>query len=150
MTPSVVYRTVGLVALLVATALAAQQLMTLLLAVVVTIIVSLPLTAAADRAERRGLPRAVGAAAGLLGTAVVLAALGFAVIPAFISQVRQFAARMPTILAGVDRYIHGLVGRKTRSLSSQLSEFIQGYLHHPAGLAGPAEHVGLTLLGIAF
>jgi predicted PurR-regulated permease PerM len=141
---------VGFAALLVAIALAAQQLMTLLLAVLVTIIVSLPLTAAADRAERRGLPRALGASAGLLGTAAVLAALGFAVIPSFISQVRQFAQRMPVILAGVDRYTHGLLGRKTKSLSSQLSGFINGYLHHPARLVGPVEHVGLTLLGIAF
>jgi predicted PurR-regulated permease PerM len=54
------------------------------------------------------------------------------------------------ILAGVDRYMHGLVGRKTRSVSSQLSGFIQGYLHHPARLVGPVEHLGLTLLGAAF
>jgi predicted PurR-regulated permease PerM len=150
MRSAVVYRTVGLAAALVVAALVVQQLLSLLLVVVVVIIVSLPLSAAASFAERRGLPRTVGASAALIAAFVVLLGLGFAVLPEFVSQLRQFAQRLPAILAGADRYIHGLAGKTTRSLSSQLSGFIQGYLHHPAQLVGPLEHVGLTLLGIVF
>ncbi len=124
--------------------------MTLLLVIVLVIIVSLPLSAAASFAERRGLPRASGATAALTGAFVVLLGLGFAVLPEFVSQVRQFAQRLPMILAGADRYIHGLAGKKTRSLSAQLSGFVEGYLHHPARLVGPVEHVGLTLAWLVF
>ena len=57
---------------------------------------------------------------------------------------------MPTILAGADRYIHGVAGNKRHSLSAQLTGFVHGYLHHPARLVGPVEQVGLTLVGILF
>jgi predicted PurR-regulated permease PerM len=148
MTPTVVYRTVGLAAALALAALVAQQLLTLVLVVLVVIIVALPLSAAASFAERRGLPRAFGASAALTAAFAVLVGLGFAVLPEFVSQVRQFAQRLPAILSEADRYLHGLTGRSTRSLSSQLSGFIDGYLHHPAQLAGPVEHIGLTLAEI--
>ena len=148
MRPSVAYRTVGLAAALAVAALVGQQLMTLLLVVLVVIIVSLPLCAAASFAERRGSPRALGASAALIAAFAVLLGLGFAVVPAFVSQVRAFAQRLPTILAGTDRYIHGLVGKKTRSLSAQLTGFVDGYLHHPARLVDPVEQAGVTVVGI--
>jgi predicted PurR-regulated permease PerM len=150
MTPGIVYRTVGLAAALAVAALVLEQLLTLVLVVLVVIIVALPLSAAASAAERRGLPRAFGASAALVAAFGVLVALGFAVLPEFVRQVRQFAQRLPTILAEADRYVHGLTGRSTRSLSTQLSGFIDGYLHHPARLAGPAEHIGLTVAEILF
>jgi predicted PurR-regulated permease PerM len=84
----------------------------------------------------------------LIAGVAVLAGLGFAVIPSFISQVKQFAQRFPVILASADRYVHGLSGKKTHSLSAQLNGFVQGYLHHPDRLVGPVEHIGLTVLGI--
>ena len=150
MTPAVAYRTVGLGAALVVAVLVVQQLLTVLLVAVIVIIVSLPLTAAASMAERRGLPRASGASAALIAAFAVLLGLGLAVVPAFVSQVRQFAQRLPTILAGADRYIHGLTGGRTHRLSVQLTHYIQGYLHHPAQLVGPVERVGLTLFEIVF
>ena len=95
MRPAAAYRTVGLAAALAVAALVAQQLMTLLLVVLVVIIVSLPLSAAASFAERRGLPRALGASAALITAFAVLVGLGFAVFPEFVSQVRQFAQHIP-------------------------------------------------------
>ena len=55
MRPAVAYRVVGLAAALILVALVAQELVTLLLAVVVAIILSLPLSSAASFAERHGL-----------------------------------------------------------------------------------------------
>jgi len=50
-------------------------------------------------------------ALGALGALVVgLAAsigLGFAVLPTFVTQVKQFAARLPTVLSQADRYLLG-------------------------------------------
>lgn len=147
MRPAVAYRVVGLAAALIVAALVAKQLMTLLLAVMLTIILSLPLSAAASLAERRGAPRAVGALAALIAGFGILAGLGVAVIPAFVSQARQFAASLPATLAAADRYIHGL-GANTRNLSSQLSGLVQGYTHHPLRLVGPLAQIGLTALGL--
>ena len=150
MTPSAIYRTAGLAAALAAAALVFEQLLTLLLVVLIVIIVSLPLSSAASAAERRGLPRALGASAALAAALAVLVGLGFAVLPEFVKEVNQFAQRLPAILTEADRYVRGLAGRPTHSLSAQLSGFIDGYVHHPARLAGPVEHIGLTLVAILF
>jgi predicted PurR-regulated permease PerM len=150
MTPAAVYRAVGLAAALAVAALVLEQLLTLVLVVLVVIIVALPLGAAASVAERHGLPRAVGASAALLTAFAVLVGLGFAVLPEFVSQVKEFAQRLPAILSAANGYVHGLTGRSTRSLSAQLNGFIDGYVHHPAQLAGPVEHIGLTLAEIVF
>jgi predicted PurR-regulated permease PerM len=141
---AVAYRAVGLAAALILGAYLVQQLMTLLLVVMLTILLSLPLASAASVAERRGAPRALGALGGLVVGFGLLIGLGFAVIPTFVSQARQFATRLPTILGQADRYIHGLAGARTRSLSSQLAGLVQGYTHHPARLIAPIEQIGLT------
>ena len=148
MSPTVAYRTVRLAAGLILAAYVARALETLLLAVTVTILLSLPLSAAASAAERRGAPRALGALAALIAVFGALAGLGFAVIPAFVTQAKEFANRLPTIVADADRYLHGFVGRNTRSLSAQLRDFVQGYMHHPVRLIGPIEQIGLTALAV--
>ena len=106
MTPNVAYRVVGMAAGLIGVALVARQLETLLLAVTVTIIVSLPLSAAASLAERRGAPRARGALSAVVMGLGAATGLGFAVLPSFVNQVKQFAQRLPSILAEADRYLH--------------------------------------------
>ncbi|MHB8660011.1 MAG: AI-2E family transporter [Solirubrobacteraceae bacterium] len=144
MRSAVAYRAVGLAAALIIGALVVQQLMTLVLAATLTILLSLPLAWAASVAERGGVPRALGALGGLVVGFGLLSGLGFAVIPAFASQAKQFADRLPAILGKADRYIHGLAGAGTHSLSSQLSGFVQGYTRDPARLIGPIEQIGLT------
>jgi predicted PurR-regulated permease PerM len=148
MRPSVAYRTVGLGAALIVGALVVQQLVTLMLAVTVTIILSLPLSAAASLAERRGAPRPLGALGALAVAFGILTGLGLAVIPAFVSQAKQFADRLPATVAEADRYIRGLAGTNTRNLSTQLSSFVQGYVDHPLRLVGPIEQIGLTAIGL--
>ncbi len=148
MTSAVAYRTIGLAAGLALAAVVATRLMTLLLAVTLTILLSLPLSAAASLAERHGAPRALGALGALVALFGALAGLGYAVIPAFVSQARQFAAHLPSTIAGAERYIHGLGGMRTHSLSAELSSFAQRYLQHPQQLIGPIEQVGLTIAGV--
>ncbi|MEO8967701.1 MAG: AI-2E family transporter [Solirubrobacteraceae bacterium] len=148
MTAVVAYRAVGLGAALIVGALVAQQLMTLLLAVTVTIILSLPLSAAASLAQRRGAPRALGALGALVAGLGAVIGLGLAVLPTFVSQVKQFTDRLPSILAQGDHYLHGL-GMNSRGLSSQLRRIVQGYTNHPFRLAGPIERFSLTALGVA-
>jgi len=141
------YRAVGLAGALVLGALIAQQLTTLILIIVLTIIVSLPLSSAATHAEQRGLPRTLGAAGALIVALAALGALGFALIPGFVSDAKQFAAQLPATVASAERGLHGFVGLKVQSLSVQLSDFVRGYSSHPQRLIGPAEQIGLGAAG---
>jgi predicted PurR-regulated permease PerM len=148
MTPTVAYRVVGIAAGLIGVALVARQLETLLLAVIVTVILSLPLSAAASLAERQGAPRGLGALGALVAGLGAATGLGLAVLPTFVSQVKQFAQRLPSILTDADRYLHGL-GMNPHSLSAQLRRAVHGYASHPVRLVGPIEQVGITASDIA-
>ena len=148
MNRGVAYRAVALVAALALTGLLVQQLITLLLAVVLTIILSLPLASAADLGQRHGIPRALGAATALLGTLAGVGAIGYALIPTFVDQVKQFANNLPSTVAGAERYLHGATGLTTKALSGDLTHFVQGYTQHPQRLVAPIESVGLSVVGI--
>lgn len=148
MEATVAYRAIGLAAGLVLAALLVQQLITLLLAVVVMLIIALPLVAVADAAERRGLPRAVGAVGALLAGLGSVGALGYAIVPSFVDQAKQFANDLPNTIARAERYLHGATGLTTRKLSSDLTSLVQGYTHHPQRLIAPLESVGLSLAAL--
>ena len=71
---------------------------------------------------------------------------GFAVVPEFVSQVRQFAQRLPTILAGPTGYIHGVAGKKTPEPLGAAHR-ISPRIPVPSRAARrPVEQVGLTLV----
>ena len=92
------YRVVGHGRRLIGVALVARQLETLLLAVTVTIIVSLPLSEAASWAQRRGAPRALGALGALVMGLGATIGLGLAVLPTFVEPgqaVRRPSAQHP-------------------------------------------------------
>ncbi len=142
MSSRVIYRAVGLAAGLALATLVARQLLTLLLVVVLTIILSLPLADAASRAERAGLPRAAGALGALLAVTAVVAAIGYLLAPQFVSEVKEFAANLPSILAGAQRYVHDAFGLRTGNLAAELNRVVQSYTHHPQRLIGPFEQLG--------
>ncbi|MGB9186096.1 MAG: AI-2E family transporter [Solirubrobacteraceae bacterium] len=148
MSAGVGYRAVALAAALVLVALLVSQLITLLLALVLTVIVSIPLAAAADLAQRHGVPRAVGALLGLLTAASLIGGLVYLTVPSFVSQTKQFANKLPSTITSAERYIHDLTGARTKTLSADLTQFVQSYTHHPQRLIAPLESVGLSAVGI--
>jgi predicted PurR-regulated permease PerM len=138
------YQAVGLAAGLALATLVAHQLLSLLLVVMLTIILSLPLAEVASRAERAGLPRAIGALGALLLFSAVVAAIGYLVAPQFVEEVKGFAQHLPSILAGAQHYVHQATGLRTGNLSGELNRFVQSYTHHPQRLIGPLEQLGVT------
>lgn len=148
MSAKVGYRAVLLAAALTVLALVVQQLVTLLLALVLTVIIALPLSRTADFAQRHHVPRAFGALAGLLVVVGVIGLLGYFIIPAFVNQVKDFANTLPHTIDRTERYIHGLTGVKKQTLSNEVTHFVQGYTHNPQKLIAPLESVGLSLVGI--
>ncbi len=149
MSPAALYRALLLAAGVILAALLVEQLVTVLLAVSVTVIIALPLEAAASWGERRGIPRAAGAL-GALGLAlVVLGALGAALLPEFVRQVSDFAGSLPALLKGAGRHVHIVAGIRVPNVGVELGRFVAGYTKHPERLAGPALQLGLGLLGLA-
>jgi predicted PurR-regulated permease PerM len=144
MNAKVAYRVVALAAGLILAGLLVHALVTLLVALALTVIVSLPLAAAADLSQRRGLPRALGAATGLLCVLGVIALLAYLIVPAFADQARQFANQLPHTLTQFEYDL----GVSRHSLSRQITHFVQGYTQHPQRLIAPLESVGLSLAGI--
>jgi predicted PurR-regulated permease PerM len=51
-------------------------------------------------------------------------------------------------LAQADRYIHGIAGTSTHSISTHLGSLVQGYADHPLRLVSAIEQVGLTAIGL--
>jgi predicted PurR-regulated permease PerM len=144
----VAYRAVALAAALTLLALVVQQLITLLLALALTVIIALPLSRAADFAHRHHVPRVFGAIAGLLIVLGVIVLLAYFIVPAFINQVKDFANTLPHTIDRTERYIHGLTGVKKQTLSNEVTHFVQGYTHNPQKLIAPLESVGLSVAGI--
>jgi predicted PurR-regulated permease PerM len=148
MSSSVPYRAVGLAAGLVLAALVVNQLVTLLLVLTLTVIIALPLARVADLGQRHGVPRVIGALAGLLGLLGAVVGLGLLIIPAFVDQATQFADTLPHTIAEAERYLHGLTGVATKTLSANLSHFIHSYTRHPQRFIAPLGSVGLSLTGL--
>src|SRR5919198_6208978 len=94
----VLYRAVLLAGALLVLGLVFRQLVTLLLAVLMTIIIAIPLAACATKLERRGMPRAAGALIGLLGGLAVIALLISLLIPPFVDETNNFADDVPHIV----------------------------------------------------
>jgi predicted PurR-regulated permease PerM len=149
MSSRVLYRAVLLAAALTLIALLVQQLITLLLALALTIIISLPLTTAADFAQRHHVPRPFGALAGLLIVLGAIGLLAYFISPAVVNEVKDFANRLPHTIDRTERYIHAVTGVKKQTLSNDVTNFVQGYTHHPQKLIAPLESVGLSVVGIA-
>src|SRR3954466_14020159 len=91
----VIYRAILLAAGLLVPRLVFRHLVTLGLAVLMTVIIAIFLASVATRLRRRGVPRPLGALAGLLGAFAVVAAVLAFVIPPFVDETRQFVKDVP-------------------------------------------------------
>ena len=73
----VAYRAVLLAAFLIVVGLIFRQIVTLLLAILMTIIIAIPLSSFATALQRRRIPRPLGALCGLLGVFVTLRGMSY-------------------------------------------------------------------------
>jgi predicted PurR-regulated permease PerM len=140
-----VYRAVLLAAGLVVLALLIRQLATLLLAVLITVILAIPLSAAATKLERRGVPRVVGAPLALLFGLLVLAGIVALVTPSFVDQVDKFVTESPRIVTGLEDKVHDLTGAQPTEVGDRVQHFLRGYVDHPERLVGPLTEIGVTV-----
>jgi predicted PurR-regulated permease PerM len=144
----VAYRAVLLAAGLLLFGLLFRQLVTLLLAILITIIFAIPLAAAATRLERWRIPRALGALAALLGGITVLALVIYLLIPPFVDQSEQFADDVPRIVGDLEQTYADIAGEDPGEVGDRVQEFVERYTENPQRLIGPITEIGLNVAGI--
>jgi predicted PurR-regulated permease PerM len=144
----VAYKAVFLAAALLVLGLLFRQLATLMLAVLMTIIIAIPLSAGATRLERHGLPRAVGALLTLLAGLAVVAGVLALIIPTFIDQTNQFVDDVPGIVHDLEVTIGDITGNRPSEVGNDIQDFLRGYTDDPERLIGPITAIGLGLAGV--
>jgi predicted PurR-regulated permease PerM len=144
----VAYRAVLLAAVLLVLGLLFQELVTLLLAVLITTIIAIPLAACATALERRGIPRPLGALIGLLSGVAVVAAVLALLIPPFVDETNQFADDVPGIVDDLRDQIHDVTGERPNEIADRVQDFVRDYTDDPEKLIGPITSIGLSVAGV--
>jgi predicted PurR-regulated permease PerM len=139
------YKVVLLAFALLAMGLLFRELVTLLVAILMTVLIAIPLASLATRLERYRVPRAIGVVIGLILGFGTLAAVFALVIPPFVDELGQFADEVPTIVDDLEREVGGLFGDAD---GSEVRDFIQGYIDDPAQLIGPVTSLGVSVAGV--
>lgn len=141
-------RAVVLAAVLVVVGLLFPALASLAIAVLMTVILAVPLTAWTDRLASRGVHRALGAASGML---LALACVAVAVVllaPSFSREVNEFVDSVPGTVQELQHGLRDATGAKPGEISRRLQDLLRGYANHPLRLIGPAASVGLGVVGV--
>ena len=144
----VAYRSVLLAAGLLVLGLLFRQLVTLFLAVLMTVIIAIALAAVATRLERRGIPRPLGVFAGLLGGLLVIAGVLALIIPPFVDETNQFADDVPRIVDDLRDRIEDVTGAQPGEVADRVEDFVRDYADDPERLIGPITSIGLSVAGI--
>jgi predicted PurR-regulated permease PerM len=144
----VAYRTVLLAAGLLLFGLLFRQLVTLLLAILTTVVLAIPLAAAAKRLERTGIPRPVGALLTLLGSLGALGLLIYLLIPPFVDQTNQFVDDVPAIVDDLEGVYADVTGQSAGEVGNNVEAFVERYTNEPDRLIGPLTSIGLNVAGI--
>jgi predicted PurR-regulated permease PerM len=147
-TPHVAYRAVLLAAGLLLFGLLFRQLVTLLLAILITIVFAIPLAAAATRFEQRGLPRPIGALIALLGGLAVVALLITLLIPPFVDQTDEFVEAVPGIVDDLEGTYADITGEDASEVGDRVQEFVEKWTDDPERLIGPITSIGVNVAGV--
>jgi predicted PurR-regulated permease PerM len=145
----VAYRAVVLAGVLLVLGLLFRQLATLLLAVLMTVIIAIPLSAGATKLERRGVPRPLGALASLLLGLGVLAGVLALIIPTFVDQTNQFVEQVPTIVNDLEKTVGNVTGDRPSEVGDKVQRYLERYTDRPERLIGPVTSIGLSVAGVA-
>lgn len=141
-------RAVVVAAVLVVGGLLFPALASLAVALLITVIIALPLTVWTDRLERLGVPRPLGAIAGMLLALGFVAGIVVVLAPAFSREINEFVDAIPGTIGDLQRGLRDATGAQPGELSARLQELLRGYADHPLRLIGPAASVGLGVLTV--
>src|SRR6266496_4485335 len=96
------YRAVLLAFGLVVAYILFRELITFAILILITVLISIPLSAGATRLQRHGVPRAIGAFATLLVGLAAIAGLFYLIIPTFVDEIKRFVDQVPGIAKSLE------------------------------------------------
>jgi predicted PurR-regulated permease PerM len=140
-------RAVLLAAALVAGWMLFRELASLFVLVIITIVLALPLEAAATRLERRRVPRPIGALLALIGMVAVVGTILYLAIPPFVSELQRFADQLPGLVDQLRERLGATSATRPGATGESLQRSVQDVLDQPQGLLGPIAQVGLGVAG---
>jgi predicted PurR-regulated permease PerM len=143
--PSALYRVVLLAAGLLVVGILFPRLVTLLVAILATVLLAIPLAMTADYLERFRIPRAIGALLALLAGIGVLALTLYLVIPPFVDQTNEFVEAVPGAVDDVTSGFADLTGSQPQQVGEEVQSFIEGYTESPDRLLGPLTSIGFSI-----
>lgn len=147
-TPRAVYGAIVLGAVLVVLGLLVEQLLTVLLAVMFTVIISLPLDAAASALQRRGIPRAIGALLALVAGLLVVGGIVAFLVPTITDQIRKLINSTPRIVHVVEVKLSHLTGTRPGHVATQIQHYLATFVRQPSHLLGPIATIGLGIVTV--
>ena len=142
------YRAVLLAAALLVLGLLFHELVTLLLAVLITVIIAIALGEVGTRLERRGVPRGLGVLAALLGGLLVIVTIFAVIIPPFIDETNELVDDVPGIVDDLRDRVEDWTGAEPDEVADRVQEFVDKYAEDPGQLVGPITEIGLSVAGI--
>jgi len=144
----IAYRTVLLAAGLLLIGLLFRQLVTLLLAILVTVVVAIPLAESARRLERYRIPRPVGALLTLIGGVGAVVLVMYLLITPFVDQTNQFVDDVPAIVDDLEKVYADVTNQNAGEVGDKVQNFVERYTEEPDRLIGPLTSIGLNVAGI--
>jgi predicted PurR-regulated permease PerM len=144
----VAYRAVLLAGVLLVLGLLFKQLATLLLAVLMTIIIAIPLSAGATKLERHRIPRPIGALVTLLLGVGVVAGILALIIPTFVHETNQFVDQVPGIVSDLEKTVGNVTGDRPSEVGDKVQTYLRRYTDHPQRLIGPVTSIGVSVVGV--
>jgi predicted PurR-regulated permease PerM len=144
----VAYRTVLLAAGLLLIGLLFRQLVTLLLAILMTIVIAIPLAESARRLERYRIPRPVGALLTLIGGVGVVVLIVYLLITPFVDQTNDFVDDVPAIVDDLEKVYADVTNQTAGEVGDRVQNFFERYTDDPDRLIGPLTSIGLNVAGI--
>jgi predicted PurR-regulated permease PerM len=141
------YGAVLLAAGLLVAGLVFQQLVTFLLAIFVTIIIAIPLSASATWLEKRHVPRWLGVLLTLLAGVLVVAGVLALVIPPLVTEIENFVGDVPGIVTDLRGRFREATGAQQSKAGTDVQTYLQGYVDKPGKLIGPLTSLGLGVAG---
>lgn len=140
-------RAVLLAAALVGAWLLFSQLATLFVLLIITVVLALPLDAAATRLQRRGVPRPLGALLALIVMVAAVVGVLVLAIPPFVAELQRFADQLPQLVDQLRAALGETIGAKPGHTGQSLQRSLQHVLDRPQGLLGPIAQIGLGVAG---
>lgn len=139
-----VYGAIVMGAILIVAGLLVGQLVTLLLGVMITIIISLPLSWCAERLLPLGVPRPLGALIGLALGVLAVGALLALLLPPLITQAKTLFDAAPGLVHAVEVKVSHVTGDRPGRVAQDLQSDAAAFVRSPSRLIGPIASLGLS------